>query len=187
MISLILLFLFAYLCGSIPFGKIIARDHGVDIQQRGSGNIGFANVRRILGWRAGIFTLAGDIAKGLLPTLLGLIYFTPTIAFFAGTTAILGHVFCVWLRFRGGKGIATGLGAVAILSPIAALAGVTIYIAQSALHAKSSTASITGALSTAMVAVTLNTHVWWQYGILLVIVAWTLRQNLWGTVPDYDA
>jgi glycerol-3-phosphate acyltransferase PlsY len=187
MMSLILLFLFAYLCGSIPFGKIIAQRRGIDIQRRGSGNIGFANVKRILGWKDGILTLVGDISKGVLPTLIGLLYFNQTVAFFAGVMAILGHVFCIWLKFRGGKGIATGLGAVSILSPIAAIIGASIYILQCNLRAKSSTASIVGALSTAIVAVALNASIWWQYGLLLLIVAWTLRHNLWGTVPNYDA
>ena len=187
MISLIILFLFAYLCGSIPFGKLIAAQRGIDIQRRGSGNIGFANVKRILGWRAGLLTLAGDISKGALPTVIGFAYFNQTVAFVVGTLAILGHIFPLWLKFSGGKGVATGLGVVAILSPIAAAIGAGIYILSCRLRAKSSTASLIGALSTAIVATALSLEIWWQYALLLIILAWTLRQNLWGTVPNYDA
>jgi glycerol-3-phosphate acyltransferase PlsY len=187
MLNLILLFLGAYFCGSIPFGKLIAHRRGVDIQKRGSGNIGFANVRRVLGWRDGILTLIGDITKGALPTAIALYYFDTVTAFIAGVIAILGHIFCVWLRFHGGKGVATGLGVVAILSPLAAVVGATIYVIFCYLQAKSSNASIIGALTTAIVAVALEPHSWWQYGIFLAIIAWTLRRNLWGTIPNYDA
>lgn len=187
MMNLILLFLGAYFCGSIPFGKIIAHTRGVDIQKRGSGNIGFANVRRVLGWRDGIFTLAGDIAKGMLPTAVALYYFDMTIAFIAGAIAVLGHILCVWLQFRGGKGVATGLGVVAILSPPAAIIGAATYIVLYYLQIKSSSSSIIGALTTAIVATALQPSSWWQYGIFLAIIAWTLRHNLWGTVPNYDA
>src|SRR6478735_119893 len=100
--SMISLMLIAYLAGSIPTGKIVGAFYHVDIQKRGSGNIGFANVRRILGWRAGIITLVVDIAKGFFPTLLALQLITPGAAFFVGLAAILGHIFPVWLSFKGG-------------------------------------------------------------------------------------
>jgi glycerol-3-phosphate acyltransferase PlsY len=187
MLSLVFLLLFAYLCGSIPTGKLIAHRRDVDIQKRGSGNIGFANVRRILGWKDGLLTLAGDIAKGFLPAFLGLYFFTPTVAFFAGLMAMLGHIFCVWLRFHGGKGIATGLGVVAVLSPVAAIIGTAVYIMFCLYKTQSSTASIAGALATASIAILVQLSTWWQYLLLLLLIAWTLRQNLWGTVPDYDA
>jgi len=186
MLNLILLFLGAYFCGSIPFGKIIAHTRGIDIQKRGSGNIGFANVRRVLGWRDGIFTLAGDITKGMFPTAVALYYFDITIAFAAGVAAILGHIFCVWLSFRGGKGVATSLGVVAVLCLPAAVMGAAVYVTLSCLQIKSSHASIIGALTTAIIAVSLQPSHWWQYGIFLAIIAWTLRRNLWGTVPSYD-
>lgn len=159
--TLFSLFLFAYLCGSIPFGKIIALKRGVDIQKRGSGNIGFANVQRVLGWKDGLLTLAGDIGKGALPTVIGLYYFNYTVAFLLGLTAIAGHVFCIWLRFTGGKGIATGLGTVAVLSPLAAALGTLLYIALRSLRFKSSTASIAGVLGVASLAVILQPAAWW--------------------------
>lgn len=187
MLSLVLLFIAAYLCGSIPFGKVIAQRYGVDIQRRGSGNIGFANVKRILGWKAGLLTLAGDILKGIIPTTLGLLYFTPLIAFLAGVAAILGHIFCLWLGFRGGKGVATGLGVATILSPLSAAIGASLYVICCHYKIKSSTASMLGAVTTAGIAVAIAPALWWQYALLLVIIAWTLRQNLWGVVPDYDA
>ncbi len=184
---IILLAIMSYLLGSIPFGKLVARTHHVDIQKRGSGNIGFANVRRILGWRAGLITLTGDIVKGLLPTYLALYFFGLPIAFFIGLLAILGHIFPIWLGFRGGKGIATGLGLVLAIQPIAALAGAATYIIASYLTRASSRGSLIGLAVTAITAISLQPASWWQYVILLLIALWALRHNLTGRVPNYES
>lgn len=184
---ILLLFMFAYLCGSIPFGKIIARHYGIDIQKRGSGNIGFANVRRILGWRAGIFTLIGDVTKGIIPTALALIYIGQPIAFFVGLAAIAGHLHPIWLRFRGGKGIATGLGVVIVLQPIAAAVGALTYIIGCIIIKKSSYSSLIGLAITTIVGIYLSPDSWWQYCILTAIACWTLRKNLLRTMKySYD-
>ena len=186
MLTVIFLCVFAYFCGSIPFGKIIAARHGIDIQKRGSGNIGFANVRRIVGWRAGVLSLGGDIVKGAVPTIVALHYCGHPVAFFVGFSAVLGHVFCCWLRFTGGKGVATGLGVVTVLSPVAAIIGSTLYITLSIVRVRSSTASAAGAVATAIVATTIAPLTWWYYLAFIVLLAWTLRRNFAGTVPDYD-
>jgi glycerol-3-phosphate acyltransferase PlsY len=121
----------AFLCGSIPFGLLVAKVHGIDIRTVGSGNIGATNVGRVLGKRgfALVFTL--DLLKGLLPTLamgaslgcLGSFAITPPQAgmWLAGMAlAVLGHVFCPWLKFKGGKGVATGAGAMlGVFPPLA--------------------------------------------------------------------
>lgn len=180
-------FLFAYLCGSIPFGYLIARSKGINIQKRGSGNIGFANVRRTMGWSAGLLTLSGDIVKGIVPTIIALKYFGYEIAFWTGIFAILGHVFTIWLGFKGGKGIATGLGVVMVLSPIAAIYGALIYIMSSIILKKSSTSSIAGCLVLSLTGTALTPSYWWHYSILLAIAGWTLRKNLTNKVPNYNA
>jgi glycerol-3-phosphate acyltransferase PlsY len=116
-----LLILVAYLAGSIPTGLLLARQRGVDPRRAGSGNIGATNVARTAGLRIGLLTLAGDATKGALPVLaarwLGL---GEPIAAGAGVAAVVGHVAPIGLRFRGGKGVATALGALLVLAPGAA-------------------------------------------------------------------
>jgi acyl phosphate:glycerol-3-phosphate acyltransferase len=180
--------LLAYLLGSIPTGKLVAkRLYDVDIQRRGSGNIGFANVRRTLGWRAGLLTLTGDIIKGFLPTLLCLLATGHVeLAFLTGVVAIIGHVFPVWLKFKGGKGIATGLGILLAVAPVAAVAGGITYVIAGYVLKKSSYASVAGILMASAIGTILGPLAWWAYLILIIMAAWTLRDNLRGTVPDYD-
>jgi acyl phosphate:glycerol-3-phosphate acyltransferase len=168
--SMILLMLIAYLAGSVPTGKIV-----------------FANVRRILGWRAGLITLGVDIAKGFFPTLLALQLTTPTVAFFVGIAAILGHIFPVWLNFKGGKGIATGLGMVLCLYPFAAIVGSVIYILAGIVGYKSSTASLVGVVTVGALVVATQPTAWWQAVIMLVIALWALRHNLRGTLKNYES
>lgn len=176
----------AYLAGSIPFGKIVGWVYKIDIQKRGSGNIGFANVRRVLGWRAGVITLAADILKGLIPVLVARHIFGENAAFVAGVCAVIGHVYPVWLRFHGGKGIATGLGMVLVLQPVAALVGVAVYIAGCALLKNSGRSSILGVGCLVITATLIRPGLWWQYVVMLCIALWTLRKNIAGTVPNYD-
>lgn len=185
-VYIFVLIIFAYFCGSVPFGKIISLRHGIDIQKRGSGNIGFANVRRIVGWRAGIVTLVGDITKGIVPTAVASMV-SPSAAFFVGLAAIAGHLFPVWLRFRGGKGIATGLGVIIVLQPVAAAVGALLYAVGCLVIKKSSYSSLLGLVATTAVGVWLSPETWWQYTILITIACWTLRHNLMGTMKySYD-
>lgn len=172
--------------GSVPFGKLIAQSYGIDIQKRGSGNIGFANVRRIVGWRAGIITLIADVTKGFVPTIIAVYTLDMTLAFFVGLVAIIGHVFPVWIKFRGGKGIATGLGVLFALQPAAAAIGATVYVISCYVMKVSSRSSMLGLIATAIAGITLLPSVWWQYCTLLCIALWTLRHNLMGKVPNYD-
>jgi glycerol-3-phosphate acyltransferase PlsY len=103
-----------YLLGSIPFGYLLVRlTGGGDIRFKGSGNIGATNVARTSGWSIGVATLLLDTAKGFLAVWLTEHFTGGNIRFmmFAGFAAILGHVFPVWLKFEGGKGVATAMGA----------------------------------------------------------------------------
>jgi glycerol-3-phosphate acyltransferase PlsY len=124
----------AYVVGSIPIGFLLARSKGVDIRQHGSGNIGATNVWRVLGPRLGALCFALDVLKGMLPVLLaGLVNGTlrnipdPDAALSwmgVAAAAILGHMFPVWLKFKGGKGVATGFGALLGVWPIMTAAAV---------------------------------------------------------------
>ena len=112
--------------GSIPFGYIAGRLKGVDIRRHGSGNIGFTNVQRTIGWAWAVPVLLLDVAKGLVPTAIarGFGLVPPLV----GIGAILGHVFCPWLGFKGGKGVATTIGVAAFLCPRSLLAGLGVYL-----------------------------------------------------------
>jgi acyl phosphate:glycerol-3-phosphate acyltransferase len=141
-----------FCAGSIPFGVIIARRvGGVDIQQHGSGNIGATNVARVLGRAAGALVLVLDAAKGALPVALALhLAADPRVALAAGGAAILGHCFSPFLRFRGGKGVATALGVFLVLSPPAALVGVVAFAAVYALTRVAALGSLAGAVAIAV-------------------------------------
>jgi len=122
---------FSYLLGSIPFGYILIRLlRGEDIRQTGSGNIGATNVSRTSP-ALGVVTLVLDALKGLAAVALTRTFFPGSVLLpaVAALFSILGHVFPVWLRFRGGKGVATGLGSFVMLAPKAVLVAIAVFVA----------------------------------------------------------
>ena len=120
----------AFLVGSIPMGVIVARGKGVDLRKVGSGNIGATNVGRALGKKWAIFVLVADAGKGALPVLLfGHLFANPWLPALGGLCAVLGQVFSIFLRGRGGKGVATSLGAGLALAPLPALGCVSVFAA----------------------------------------------------------
>jgi glycerol-3-phosphate acyltransferase PlsY len=159
-VSSALLIVAAYLCGSIPFGLLIARAKtGKDVRAVGSGNIGATNVARAAGKGAAAATLLLDAMKGLAPVLWSRKLADPTpfaghdgLAAACAVAAVLGHCFPVWLGFRGGKGVATGLGVSLGLSWTAALAGALTWLVLYKLLRISSVGSLAGALATLAVA-----------------------------------
>jgi glycerol-3-phosphate acyltransferase PlsY len=125
----------AYLLGSIPFGKLIAkRVARINITQRGSGNIGATNVARELGITWGLVTLLLDMLKGFLPAFFYAHYILQagiefeTCLSAIGLGALLGHQFSIFMRFRGGKGVATAIGIYLVISPLACLITVIVFI-----------------------------------------------------------
>jgi glycerol-3-phosphate acyltransferase PlsY len=118
-----------YLSGSIPFGLILVRAvRGVDVRAQGSGNIGATNVARVAGKGLGVLVLVLDALKGALPVALArAVDAGPLLPAAVGLAAFVGHVAPPWLGFRGGKGVATALGVLAVLAPWAALAGAVTY------------------------------------------------------------
>lgn len=133
-----------YLLGSIPFGYLLVRIfHGEDIRQTGSGNIGATNVSRT-SLALGIVTLLFDAGKGLAAVLLARFLFpgNVTAAGVAALFAVIGHIFSVWLKFRGGKGVATGLGSFILLAPKSVVICIAIFLAMVALFRYVSLASM---------------------------------------------
>jgi glycerol-3-phosphate acyltransferase PlsY len=136
----------AYLLGSIPFAFLAGRANGVDLRTVGSGNLGAANVFRNLGRRWGMAVMVADIGKGVVAVVIArLITDDPWPAIAAGA-AMAGHVFPVWLRFKGGKGVAVGGGAMIGLVPLAALILLAVWLVVLLVTRYSSLASITAAV-----------------------------------------
>jgi glycerol-3-phosphate acyltransferase PlsY len=120
----------AYLIGSIPFALILARRWGaVDLRRTGSGNLGAANVMRASGVTAGAVVAALDMAKGAASVwLAGRLSGEPAAPAVAGLAAIVGHIYPIWARFRGGKGVATACGAFAVLAPVAVAPALALFV-----------------------------------------------------------
>ena len=154
--------LVSYFIGSIPFGYLIVRGKvGDDVRQSGSGGTGATNVSRRAGKAAGVFTLVLDALKGVIAVLVARTVFAGVgpyadwLAAVAGIAAIVGHIFPVWLRFRGGKGVATGVGVFSVLAPVALLCAGVLFVAIVALTRYVSLGSI-------IAAVTIPLFVWLQ-------------------------
>ncbi len=119
----------AYLLGSIPTGLLLGKAYGIDVRTTGSGNIGATNLYRTVGRKVGILTLIGDCLKGLIPVLVLRYVFPSTdLAVWAGLAAFCGHVFSVFLKFRGGKGVATALGVFLALAPLAVGIALAVFL-----------------------------------------------------------
>jgi len=130
-VTTLLLPLPAYILGSIPFGLILAKLFGgTDVRKGGSGNIGATNVARVVGPVAGILTLILDVAKGSAAVLLAarLSQDSPTWMMIAALAALAGHCFPIWLKFKGGKGVATAAGMFLVLCPLAFLGSVILFV-----------------------------------------------------------
>ncbi len=136
-----------YLLGAFPTGVLVAKLHGVDITSKGSGNVGATNVSRVIGKKAGLLTLAGDLCKGSLAVLIG--YAISPYGWFpagAAVAVVCGHCFSVPPYLKGGKGVATALGAIIVLFPLSALVALATFGGVFAFSKIVSLASISAAL-----------------------------------------
>ena len=157
MIKFVILIVGAYLLGSVPFGLIIARAHGKDLRSIGSGNIGATNLSRALGKKWAYFCFFLDAAKGLIPMLIaaGFVSSPPAVselslALATGCAAVLGHIFPLYLKFKGGKGVATSFGVALGFWPyytICAVAALLIWLIVVLLWRYISLASISAAVA----------------------------------------
>ncbi len=149
MLKIILYLLFAYLCGAIPFGYIIAKVFGkVDIRTIGSGNTGATNVYRSISKPLGVLTLILDLLKGFIPVYCTMVL-NPDSSLLIISVAfitIIGHIFTVFLNFKGGKGVATGCGVFLALNPLAILICFLVFVMVLAMFRYVSLASIMAAV-----------------------------------------
>ena len=149
MIVEIALILVSYLIGAIPFGLLVGRLAGADVRREGSGNIGATNVGRVLGKKLGILTLVCDVAKGFMPVWGAALMLSHTtaaselIVVMCGLAAVVGHMFPVYLKFKGGKGVATALGVFLFVSPWSILISLILFVAAVARSGYVSVGSLT--------------------------------------------
>lgn len=132
-ITAVLCIIASYLAGSIPFALLLSRSSGVDVRTAGSGNIGATNVTRLLGKKLGVITLILDVSKGFLPMYTASLIlrgdpYQDIITALCGSATVLGHMYPVYLGFKGGKGVATGLGVFLFIAPLILLFSLVLFI-----------------------------------------------------------
>ena len=148
MLQIILILTLAYLLGSIPFSLIIARLlKGIDIRNHGSGNIGATNVLRTVGKREAALALIADILKGALPVLLAVFILEGVWITATAVLVVLGHVFPIFASFKGGKGVATSLGALIVIIPEGVIISLILWFLVLAVFRYASLASILAAIA----------------------------------------
>ena len=182
-----LLFIFVliviYLIAAIPTGIVLSRLMGSeDIREKGSGNIGATNVYRVAGRLAGILTLTGDTLKGFLPLLVCKSFLepTPTQLGVASAVAIIGHCYPIYLKFKGGKGVATALGIFLVLSPQVVLGALIIFALAVGITRYISLGSILAALSAPLLILMLNypSPIFLATLFIATLVVWRHRSNI---------
>jgi glycerol-3-phosphate acyltransferase PlsY len=183
-----------YLLGAFPTGVLISRAHGVDISTQGSGNVGATNVARVIGKRAGILTLVGDIFKGVIGVVIAsLVSDAQWFPAAVGIALVLGHCFSIPPLLRGGKGVATSIGVVAALSFHCAAVAIITFGAVFSFSRIVSLASITAALVVPLAAFLLNFNEATTVAfttIALVVVARheeNIRRLIEGREPRFSA
>lgn len=180
------LFPLAYVIGATPFGFIAGKLKGIDIREHGSGNIGATNVLRTLGKPVGITVLIFDIIKGLVPVLIArTVSDNSIIHILTAVCAILGHNYTFWLKFKGGKGIATTAGAVISIIPVPLIAAIATWIIVVKLSRYVSVASIAAALVIPLTVIIQSVvSKKWNYPVLglatfvCLLAVWKHRSNI---------
>src|SRR4029078_466563 len=121
--------LIGYAFGSVPFAFLLARRAGIDVRIEGSGNVGAANVLRTTGAQLGVVVMTLDILKGVATVLLAsAVQGTASAMAAAGAAAVVGHIYPVWLRFHGGKGVAVAAGVFSVLAPLATVTAASVFL-----------------------------------------------------------
>ncbi len=172
-----------YLIAAIPTGVVLSRlMSSEDIREKGSGNIGATNVYRVAGKLAGILTLIGDTLKGFLPLLAYKSWLnpTPTQLGVASAIAIIGHCYPIYLKFKGGKGVATALGIFLVLSPQAVLGALIVFVLAVATTRFISLGSVLAAMSAPLLILMLNhpQPIFLATLFIAILVIWRHRANI---------
>lgn len=173
--------LLSYVLGSVPFGVLVARLHGIDLMAVGSGNTGATNVTRALGWKLGLVVFVLDVAKGAVPPIVAFALFqNEAVAILMGVAAVLGHTFSPFLKFRGGKGVATSLGVLFGSAPIVGAAVFGVFLVLFALTRIVSLSSLSA--TACVIIVGFLTHQGWVFfavfGPLVLYVFVRHRDNI---------
>ena len=205
MITFAVLLVGSYLLGSIPFGYLAGRLVGIDIRQAGSGNVGATNVVRVLGKGYGYPVFALDVLKGFAAVKIAMLmapgrppeWNSPQMfGILAAVSSVLGHLYPPWLKFKGGKGVATAAGALLALTQVATLIGVAIWIIVFWLTRYVSLASITAAIVLPIVILVVSSRdqnkgklLVYASACVAVVVIWRHRSNvsrlMRGTEPRF--
>lgn len=177
--SSLLWIVIGYLLGSIPFGLLLTRMIGIDIRSVGSGNIGTTNVLRTGNKGLAAATLLLDAGKGAAAVLLGREFGGLEAGMLAGVAAFLGHCYPVWLKFRGGKGVATFLGVALAAVPLAGVIGLLAWLAGAAATRFSSVGGMTAAAALPVAAWALGApHSAIALAVMAVVLVWKHRENI---------
>jgi glycerol-3-phosphate acyltransferase PlsY len=205
MVTLAVLLVGSYLLGSLPFGYLAGRLVGIDIRHAGSGNVGATNVLRVLGKGYGYSVFALDFLKGFGAVKISMLvapgrpleWNSPeSFGIFAAVFSVLGHLYPPWLKFKGGKGVATSAGALLALTPVATLIGIAIWMIVFWLTRYVSLASITAAVILPIVILVINLYdqqtgnaLVYSSACVAAVVIWRHRSNLSrllrGTEPRF--
>lgn len=164
----VLMIAIAYVAGTFPSAIIVARASGVDIAAVGSGNPGASNVTRVLGWRKGVWVYVLDALKGAVPTALALLIDGRPLAYWCASAAIVGHMFPVFRHFRGGKGVATGSGALIVLQPLIFAVAVPAWWIVTKVTGKAAIGSLVAALLVPIGLIVLGQPAWEFFAVAAV-------------------
>jgi acyl phosphate:glycerol-3-phosphate acyltransferase len=174
----------SYFLGAVPTSYLVARGiAAIDLREHGSRNLGATNLYRVLGWRYAVPVGLFDVAKGTVPVVLFAPLVSPATLFavLCGVAAVLGHVFSVFVRFRGGKGVATAAGVVLGLTPLALAIAFVVWAALVWLTGYVSLGSIAGALLLPPAVLLFHPgerHLVWVYAAIAAFVVWAHRANI---------
>ena len=162
---------FAYALGSIPFGVLLARTQNIDLHEHGSKNIGATNATRILGKKAGALTLLGDTLKGLLGVAMASwVSDDPFTIAGAGIMVFLGHLFSIFLNFKGGRGVATGLGVHLYIMPTQTLGAVAVFFFTLLFSKYISLSSIIASIALPIFGIFFDTPIFYKYMSLVIAI-----------------
>ncbi len=172
----------AYFVGTFPTAILVGRRRGLDPTQAGSGNPGATNIHRLAGKKAGAVVLAIDLAKGALPAAVGLAVGGRPLGYACWVAAVLGHVFPVTRRFRGGKGVATGGGGIIVLLPLIAVICLVVFVVVLKITHRGFLGSLAMAVLTPVLTAVFG-YPWWEVvtiAAMTILVVARHRSNLSG-------